>query len=62
MLQECIDDYFDAVVSKDLKRMHHIEGNLRRLGMDKATLLCVVGELVKERKKSGSKSGGKNGR
>ena len=51
MLAEYIHNYVDAYLKQDKKEMRQIEGILVRLGMDRATLISLVKEELKDRKK-----------
>ena len=50
MLEDYIKDYCDAYEAKDKNKMRKIEGTLVRLGMDRATLIYLVKEYLKEEK------------
>ncbi len=45
MLQDYIDAYEVAIRKGDKKAAEKIEKDLARLGMDKATLMLIVGEI-----------------
>lgn len=48
MLQDYIDAYEAAIRDADKKKAEKIEKDLRKLGMDKATLMLIVGENKKK--------------
>lgn len=50
MLDEYINAYIDAAISKNTKEAKRIEKELATLGMDKITLTILANELYAERK------------
>ena len=55
MLSDYINDYIDAIIAKDEKKMRKIEKELARIGMDRYTLVTLAKEeylnRLKEEKK-----------
>ena len=51
MLDEYINAYIDAAISKNTKEAKRIERELATLGMDKITLTILANELYQQRKK-----------
>ena len=48
MLNDSIKSYIDAVRGHDEKAMRRIERELASIGMDKATLMLLAKEMIKE--------------
>lgn len=48
MLNNYINDYIDAYLKQDKRKMSQIERSLSRVGMDKQTLLYLVKSELKE--------------
>ena len=49
-MSEYIEAYIKALRANDKKEMSRIERDLRKLGMDRYTLIVLVKELLKEGK------------
>lgn len=55
MLQDYITQYVDAYLVRDKMTMRKIEGNLCKLGMDRATLIYLLKvELTERKQKNGN--------
>jgi uncharacterized membrane protein (DUF106 family) len=48
MLGDYIDQYVEAYKRKDRKEMERIERELSKVGMDKYTLMLIIGDRIRK--------------